>query len=132
MKSSVMMAALFLSALFILSCNGDKVVGSDDVQLLQGAEFTITEYVFTSSELIAKGTIANNGSSIYYPPWYIEAEFYADSTFTLKFGGATTVKNYSLAPGEITLWQLKYSSDLIVESDYPDFAIKNLRAYVEE
>ena len=132
MKSILVIAAILLSALFIVSCNESSVVGADDVSVLEDATFTITEYLFTSSELIVKGTVSNDGESTFYPPWYIEAEFYADSTFTTKFGGTRTIINYSLAPGENTLWQLNYSSNLIVESDYPNFAVKNLRAYVEE
>ena len=108
------------------------MVGADDVSILEDANFTVTDYLFTSSEFIVKGTVSNDGDTTFYPPWYIEAEFYADSTFTTKFGGERTTINYSLAPGEDTLWQLTYSSSLIVESDYPNFAIKNLRAYVEE
>ncbi len=132
MKSIITIAAILLFALFIVSCNESNVVGADDVSVFEGADFTITDYLFTSTEFIVKGMIVNNDNSTYYPIWYIEAEFYADSTFTTKFGGSTTGINYSLAPGEDTFWQLTYSSSLIVESDYPDYAIKNLRAYAEE
>ncbi len=123
---------IILVAMFMVSCNESNVVGADDVSVLEDANFTITEYLFTSTELIVKGTVSNDGNDTFYPIWYIEAEFYADSTFVTKFGGATIAKNYSLAPGENTLWQLTYSSSLIVESDYPNFAVKNLRAYMEE
>ena len=132
MKSIITIVAILMFAMFMVSCNESNVVGADDVSVLEDATFTITEYLFTSSEFIVKGSVSNDGESTFYPPWYIEAEFYADSTFTTKFGGTRTTKNYSLAPGEDTPWQLNYSSNLIVESDYPNFAIKNLRAYVEE
>jgi len=132
MKSIITITMILLTAMFIVSCNESSVVGADDVSVLEDATFTITEYLFTSSELIVIGTVSNDGDATFYPPWYIEAEFYADSTFTTKFGGTRTTKNYSLAPDENTLWQLTYSSSLIVESDYPNFAVKNLRAYMEE
>ena len=132
MKTIITILTILLAAMFIVSCNENSVVGADDVSVLEDATFEITEYLFTSTELIVKGTVSNDGDDTFYPPWYIEAEFYADSTFTTKFGGTRITKNYSLAPGENTLWQLTYSSSLIVESDYPDFRIKNLRAYNEE
>ncbi|MCK5052477.1 MAG: hypothetical protein KAS53_12190 [Candidatus Cloacimonetes bacterium] len=132
MKTIITILTILLAAMFIVSCNENSVVGADDVSVLEDATFEITEYLFTSTELIVKGTVSNDGDATFYPPWYIEAEFYADSTFTTKFGGTRTTKNYSLAPGENTLWQLTYSSSLIIESDYPDFRIKNLRAYMEE
>jgi len=132
MKSIIKIVMILLTVMFILSCNESNVVGADDVSVLEDANFEITEYLYTSTELIVKGTVINDGDDTFYPPWYIEAEFYADSTFTTKFGGTRTIINYSLASGENTLWQLTYSSSLIIESDYPDFAIKNLRAYMEE
>ena len=132
MKTIITIVAILLFAMFIVSCNESNVVGADDVSVLEDATFEITEYLFTSTELIVKGIVSNDGDDSFYPPWYIEAEFYADSTFTTKFGGTRTTKNYSLAQGENTLWQLTYSSSLIIESDYPDFAVKNLRAYMEE
>ena len=132
MKPIITIVVILMSAIFMISCNESSVVGADDVSVLEDANFEITEYLFTSSELIVKGTVSNDGDDTFYPPWYIEAEFYADSTFTTKFGGTRTTKNYSLAPGENTLWQLTYSSSLIIESDYPNFRVKNLRAYMEE
>lgn len=132
MKSIITIVAILLAVIFIVSCNESNVVGAEDVHELEDANFEITEYLFTSSELIVKGTVSNDGDDNFYPPWYIEADFYADSTFTTKFGGERTTINYSLAPGENTIWQLTYSSSLIIESDYPNFAVKNLRAYMEE
>ena len=132
MKSIITIVAILLTAMFMFSCNESNVVGADEVSVLEDANFEITEYLFTSTELIVKGTVSNDGDDTFYPPWYIEADFYADSTFTTKFGGDRTTINYSLAPGENTLWQLTYSSSLIIESDYPNFAVKNLRAYMEE
>ncbi len=132
MKSILTITVVLLFAMFMVSCNECPVVGAEDIAELEDANFNITEYLFTSTELIVKGTVSNDGEEIFYPPWYIEAEFYADSTFTTKFGGTRTIINYSLAPDENTLWQLTYSSSLIVESDYPNFRIKNLRAYMEE
>ena len=132
MKSIITITVIILTVIFTVSCNESSVVGADDVSVLDDANFEITESLFTSTELIVKGTVSNDGDDTFYPPWYIEAEFYADSTFTTKFGGTRTTVNYSLASGENTLWQLTYSSSLIIESDYPNFAVKNLRAYMEE
>ena len=132
MKPIITIIIILLAAMFMVSCNESNVVGAEDVSVLEDANFTIMEYLFTSTELIVKGTVSNDSDATFYPPWYIEADFYADSTFTTKFGGDRTTINYSLAPGENTLWQLTYSSSLIIESDYPNFAVKNLRAFMEE
>jgi hypothetical protein len=129
MTSTSIISAILISIPFIVSCEDNSIIGSDDVAELESADFTITETSYSSSKLTVAGRVSNKGNSTYYPPWHIEAEFYSDSTFTTKFGGSSERVNYALAPGENTLWKLTYSSDLIVESDYPNFAIKNLRAY---
>jgi hypothetical protein len=118
--------------LTLFSCERSPLVGSEDVVVLEDAVFTITDRSTSSSTMTVEGTVTNTGDDTFHPPWYIEAEFYSDSTFSLKFGGSSTQIRYTLAPGEQTLWKLTYSSNLIVESDYPDFAVKNLRAFVNK
>mgnify|MGYP001468463522 CR=1 FL=1 len=66
-----------------------------------------------------------------YAPWYVEGMFYADSSLETVLGGDSRVFNYALEPGISTLWHLTYSSS-INELDYPNFAISNLRAYLNE
>lgn len=114
------------------SCNPTGIIGAEDVTEYDGAKFVVTSKSAYSSYFRVQGTVENIGSNPFIPYWYIEGEFFADSTFKLKFGGDYTQMNYRLEPGEQTIWSIKYSHDDISESDYPNFGIKNLRAYRKE
>ena len=125
--------SILVITLTILTFNcveNSNIIGSQDVAELSSADFNITGTSYTSSKLTVTGTVANTGNSIYYPRWYIEGEFYTDDNYSIKLGGGSTSINFSLAPGESTFWELDFSSSSIVESDYPDFAVRNLRAYL--
>ena len=39
--------------------------------------------------------------------------------------------NFALEAGVKTHWDLSYSNNSIVESDFPNFGLKNVRAYVD-
>ena len=64
-------------------------------------------------------------------PWYIEASF--DTTITnttyLQYSRETKTINTLLESGDTLYWVLSNSQQYIIESDYPDFVIKNLHAY---
>ncbi|MBC8311760.1 MAG: hypothetical protein H8E72_05600 [Candidatus Marinimicrobia bacterium] len=120
-----------LTIILMCGCEPSKsnVTGSNSVIDLNSAEFVITEKNAYSSSFQVNGTVENTGNTTYYPVWYIEADFYANDEYVLKFGGTSTSITHSLEPGEQTLWTLSFSSSQINESDYGDFAIKNIRAY---
>ncbi|MFH1213126.1 MAG: hypothetical protein V1681_03500 [Candidatus Neomarinimicrobiota bacterium] len=124
---------LLMIAFIILgiACEGDGLVttGSKDVIVINHMTFAVTSTSFTSSKLTVLGTVTNGGTSTIYPDWYVEGDFYADSTFALKLGGDNYKMTFTLAPGESATWKLEFSSDLYLESDYPHFGIKNLRAF---
>ena len=65
-------------------------------------------------------------------PWYVEDEFYTDSTLSLLLGGDQYSFNVNLNTNTSTFWTLKFSSSEIVESNYTDFAIKNFRAFIKK
>lgn len=125
---------LALMMVFIFQNCEDSLVttGDQDVDVINDMTFTLTSKTFTSTTLTVIGTVTNNSSSTVYPDWYVEGDFYADSTFALKLGGDNYKMTYTLAPGETASWQLKFSSDLYTESDYPHFGIKNFRAFKYE
>jgi len=64
--------------------------------------------------------------------WYIDGEFYADSTKKLILGGDVTSMNIPLNTGVETIWTLELSDPNIAEGSYPDFVVANLRAYYRE
>ena len=125
--------AIILICLLYLGCeDSSPVVGSADVNPITYASFTVTGYQATGTELSATGRVRNNGSARISPTWYIEGIFYSDSTLTLQFGGRNTTMNVSLDPGVETIWTLEFSDGNIIESDYPDFRVDNLRAYYRQ
>ncbi|MBN2103067.1 hypothetical protein JW835_03405 [bacterium] len=125
-KIAVIFTFICLST-YHVSCDGD-LTGVEDVDVLTNVDLTITETSVFTDKLEARGIAANHGGNI-TPPWYIEADFYSDDSFTLKLGGTNERMTYALGNGESTIWVLVFSSDKYKESEYNEFAIKNLRAY---
>ena len=64
-------------------------------------------------------------------PWYIEASFDTTNSNTTPpyLGTETKTINTSLEPGDTLYWELFHYNNNLIESDYPDFVIKNLHAY---
>jgi len=108
------------------TCDGN----SCDVTTINDVEWTLDEYTFSNTSLTATGVITNVGDPTILAPWSVEAEFYSDSTFTLILGGNQQLFNMNLQSGVSSYWTLSYSSTDIVESNYPNFAIKNFRAFI--
>lgn len=113
-------------------CDAAKPVGSEDVQVLHGAEFQIDTTYTSNTRFYVEGKVTNGGNSTFYPYWYIEADFYENEYSNLKFGGSSTTMNYKLEPEEQTFFDLNFSSNNIIESEYPDFDVRNMRAYVND
>jgi hypothetical protein len=106
------------------------VVGSTQGNTdINNVSFTITELEVSSSSLQASGTVKNIGSSSITSPWYVEAQFYEDSTLSLKLGGNKTRIGVPLESGVQTIWSITFSDQNIAEGDYPNFRVSNLRAY---
>jgi hypothetical protein len=122
--------ALSLSAALLLTActEEDPITGSVDADVLTGSVFTITErFISGGTQMTARGTIKNAGKNTWSPVWKVEGDFYTDSTFTFKLGGAAKSYSFSLAKNETTAWELKFTSNQFTLSDYPNFAVKNLR-----
>ena len=135
-KINLLIGVITSTVVFVISC-GDGIIGSNEDQEIGHVEWSLgtpddpTGYVVTNSMLKATGTIRNIGDTTILAPWYVEAEFYVDSTFTFLLGGDQDSYNINLSPNTSTFWSLSFSSD-IVESNYPDFAIKNFRAFIKK
>ena len=133
-KCTSVLLAVFLSLIFLgSSCENNTVVGSDEgITVINNVSFTITELETSSSSLKASGTVKNTGSSKITSPWYIEGQFYADSTLSLKLGGDNTQIGVPLETGVATIWTLEFSNPDISEGNYPNFRVSNLRAFYNE
>ena len=133
-KCTSVLLAIFLSFTFIgSSCETDPIVGSDQgITVINNVSFTITEREVSSNSLKASGTVKNTGSIKITSPWYIEGQFYADSTLTLKLGGNNTRISVPLETGVETIWTLEFSSSNISEGNYPNFRVSNMRAFYNE
>jgi len=58
--------------------------------------------------------------------------FYSDINFTSILGGASQTINIPLEPDVAYNWTLSFSSNDIIESDYPTFGFRNLRGYMNQ
>ena len=137
MKTKSTFLFLILSFLYLLlisaSCEtSDPIVGDPGVPTINNVSFTVTELSVSNDRLTASGKVRNNSSVKITPPWYVEGQFYTDSTLTLKLGGDVTQISVPLEKGVETLWTLQYSSQNISEGNYPSFRVSNLRAYYNE
>ena len=129
--------ALVVTILLFYGCPGG-VIGSeedepiDHVEWVLGTDDNPAGYSYTNETLQVTGMITNAGDTTILAPWWVEAEFYSDSTFTLILGGDQQSFNVNLQTGVATQWTLNYSSQDKVESDYPNFAINNFRAFISK
>ena len=131
-KSYLLLSITICVFIMITSCE-DGIIGSESNQtideIVQDSEIM---YTFTNNQLKASGIIKNIGNTLILAPWYIEAEFFSDSTFSLILGGDQYSFPTNLDTSTSTIWTLEFSSDEIIESNYPDFAIKNFRAFIDK
>jgi len=129
--------ALVVTILLFYGCPGG-VIGSeedepiDHVEWVLGTDDNPAGYSYTNETLQVTGMITNTGDTTILALWWVEAEFYSDSTFTLILGGDQQSFNVNLQTGVATQWTLNYSSQDKVESDYPNFAINNFRAFISK
>ena len=118
--------------LLLLSTGCFDIIGSNDVFELNIVNLIVTETEASNSQWKVYGTVVNTGDTTILAPWYIEAMFYADSTFSTTFGGDNERMNFPLEPGVTSYWTLDHRSESVIEADYPDFKIKDLRAFIKK
>ena len=122
---------LIATILLFIGCS-EGVIGSENNETINGVEWTLNGYTFSNTTLTATGMIANMGDTTILAKWGVEAEFYSDSTFTLILGGTQQSFNVNLGLGVSKQWTLNFSDSDIVESNYPNFAINNFRAFISK
>ena len=123
--------ALIVTILLFFGCSGG-VIGSENNETINDVEWTLNGYTFSNTTLTATGMITNTGDTTIIATWGVEAEFYSDSTFTLILGGDQQPFSVNLQSGVSTQWTLNYSDPDKAESDYPNFAINNFRAFISK
>ena len=127
---------LILTIILFTECQG--VIGSKNnetivhVEWVLGTDDNPPGYSYTNKTLQVMGMITNTGDTTIIAPWFVEAEFWADSTFEIILGGDQFTFNFNLYSGKSTEWDLEYSSANKVESNYPNFAIYNFRAFISK
>ena len=126
------MRTILTSLTLLLTVGCFDIIGSNNVFDLDNINLTVTEMEVQNHRWKVSGTVVNTGDSTILAPWYIEAMFYSDSTFTTTFGGDNDRMNFNLEAGVTSYWHLTHSSEAVVEADYPNFAIKDLRAYIQK
>ena len=126
------MRIILTTLTLLLTVGCFDIIGSNNVFDLNNINLTVTEMEVQNHRWKVSGTVVNTGDSTILAPWYIEAMFYSDSTFTTTFGGDNDRMNFNLEAGVTSYWHLTHSSEAVVEADYPNFAIKDLRAYIQK
>ena len=129
---------LIVTILLYYGCPGG-VIGSENNETIDHVDWSIgtTEnpagYSPTNESWLVTGMITNTGDTTILAPWWVEAEFYSDSTFTLILGGDQQSFNVNLQSGVSIQWTLSYSDPHKVEFEsYPYFAINNFRAFISK
>ena len=120
----------FFVVFIAASCeeSGDSIVGSSKDTEISNMSFTLDTTYISNTSLVAQGKAIYNGRDRVSPPWYVEAQFYTDSTFVTKLGGNHTAISVPLDPGQQTFWLISFSSAQVDVRQFPRFRVKDIRA----
>ena len=94
---SPLLAVFVLFALLNIQCQpvtNTEVGSPSDTQIPSMLISVDSTYISYYGTLVATGTVTNQGTSTITPPWFVECQFYTDSTFALKMGGNNTQTKY--------------------------------------
>lgn len=136
MKGMLALSAVF--SLVMVSCEvtvhdgmGDQPAdsGTGDAGI-SNVTFTVdTTYMVASpGMLVARGLAKNDGSTTISSPWYVECQFYTDSTLLIKLGVNDTQIGVPLSPGQSVYWAISFSSGNVDVRRFPDFRVSDMRA----
>ena len=129
MKRAIL-ALSVMSTIINISCEqfGESTVGSASDTPIYTASFALDTTYVSGSSLYATGKVTNTGSATINPPWYVEAQFYTDETYSIKLGGNYTTINVPLSRGQTTFWTISFRSSNVDVRNYPDFRVRDIRA----
>ena len=121
---------LLLSMILATGCILDVDYTTEKVNI-SIVNLTITEKEAYNTYWKISGTTINMGNYSTPTPWYIEASFDTTNSNTTSpyLGTETNTIDTSLEPGDTLYWELYHYNNNLIESNYPDFEIKNLHAY---
>jgi hypothetical protein len=123
-------AGALLCVFAFLSCTNttENVVGSTSDTTIPSMSITVSSLYLGSNTLVAEGMVKNDGTASTTVPWYVEAQFYTDSIYTIRLGGNYTQISAPLASGQQTFWKISYASSNVNVLQFPDFRVGDLRA----
>ena len=127
---------IILSLILMIGCDFDmmskQMFNPEDIEIfyIDNIVLTVTEMEAQQNQWKVCGTAVSD--SLISATWYIESMFYSDSTFTLAFGEEVERIILSLEPGSIIYWTITKSFTNLTESDYPNFVIKDLKAFIKK
>jgi len=125
-KNVLMFAFVILILTFCDS--SDNIVGTNNDVEIENVSFQIDTTYIQTSNLTAKGIVTNLGKTAINSPWYVEAQFYTDSTYKLKIGGNYTKIGVPLEPYQSTFWSINLAKNSVDVTKYPNFRVSDLRA----
>ncbi len=129
---NVLLVLLTILTFTFCDSQTNSIVGSkDDVEITNVSFIVDTTYSGTSL-LYAKGRVTNLGTKIIESPWYVEAQFYTNSTYKLKLGGNYTKIGVPLEPYQSTFWTLTFSTATVDVNEYPNFRVSDFRAIYKD
>jgi len=121
---------ILIVLLISTSCDSptNSVVGSKQDVEIKNVSFVIDTTYLENSLMYAKGKTTNLGTKSITSPWYVEAQFYTDSTYKIKLGGTYTKIGVPLEPYQSTFWAISFSTTTVDLNKYPNFRVSDLRA----
>lgn len=130
MKGNLILVVL--AGLVFASCDADPgstVVGSGSDTQINGVTFFVdTTYLDAagSGQLVARGRVKTSVNIS--APWYVEGQFYSDTTWSIKLGGNNTRIDVPLSPSQSTFWTIYFYTSAVDVRQFPNFGIHDLRA----
>jgi hypothetical protein len=104
----------------------NPIVGSTKDIEISGLVFIVDRTYVSGVTMYVNGTVRNNAPGRITAPWYVEGQFYSDSTYSLKLGGANVQINVPIDQGQSTLWNLSFTPSQSAQY-YPKFKVGDLR-----
>ena len=131
LKNILFILLVFITFTFCDS-ESDSIVGSIEDVEINNVSFVIDSTYEEASKLYATGTVTNLGTENILAPWYVEAQFYTNSSYSTKLGGNYTEIKVPLEPYIETFWTITFSSSTIDVNLYPNFRVSDLRAIYKD